>query len=376
MPGRNVIQVTFAVFRRFRRTRRRIPRSQTARRCHTLHVVRGCGQGLCFNQRNLEEVLPMRQNKMTKAACRGFTLVELLVVIGIIALLISILLPSLQRARESANSVKCLSNQRSFTQALLIFVADRKDGEFIDSEIRRGAFPTGNGQGSVPKILSDLGYLNLQEDPEIIFCPSAADPGIQIATQPNLLHGTAQTHWIRDFTADGRGFDPANPLDNPTFSEGSYAMNGWLIYTKQTPGSGTFTSGDVIRDLRVQGGPRDSIIDEMFYGKIARVRDSVNTPVIGDGVWSEAFAYEGEGGEYTLKSPDDINPWPFASSEAITGENSQINRFHIARHGNGINMAFADGHAEKIDNLNNIWRLKHHGAWDEDLVDPDIQAEW
>jgi prepilin-type N-terminal cleavage/methylation domain-containing protein/prepilin-type processing-associated H-X9-DG protein len=75
---------------------------------------------------------------------RAFTLVELLVVIGIIAILVSILLPSLSRARDAASRTVCASNVRQLSLSMIMYAQENK-GKFIDAGNLDGSFDwTGN----------------------------------------------------------------------------------------------------------------------------------------------------------------------------------------------------------------------------------------
>ena len=129
---------------------------------------------------------------------RGFTLVELLVVIGIIALLISILMPALSKARRQARQVQCASNLRQLGFAFRMYTNENRGRSFMYlANVQTGLWieilrPYGNIDGSR-------------------MCPEAQ----QVATNGV---GTAFQAW---------GPPAASWLGN---NSGSFALNGFLYH--------------------------------------------------------------------------------------------------------------------------------------------------
>jgi len=132
---------------------------------------------------------------------KGFTLVELLVVIGIIALLIAILMPVLGRAREQANWLKCLSNLRQVGQAFMMYCNNNK-GRF--PRAGAGSDPadwiywedTPPGSNTARDInLSPLApYLGIPVNREVLKCPS--DTGARRATTINYEFSYSSNYLI------------------------------------------------------------------------------------------------------------------------------------------------------------------------------------
>jgi hypothetical protein len=125
-------------------------------------------------------------------------LVELLVVIGIIAVLIGILLPALSRAREASKRANCLSNLRELANSYRIYGANFKDYcpiGFMDQK-SFSYFIFWNNAGSKLPRYSSMGLIweaGILKNPKAFFCPS--EENVRFTWQPNPDGGYSKNPW-------------------------------------------------------------------------------------------------------------------------------------------------------------------------------------
>jgi prepilin-type N-terminal cleavage/methylation domain-containing protein/prepilin-type processing-associated H-X9-DG protein len=231
-----------------------------------------------------------RQNK-------GFTLVELLVVIGIIALLISILLPSLSKARETANRVKCGSNLRQIGQALLLYANENK-GDYprvVASNDKAGenngywspaqaasnvSFAEGvwgstteenpfDGAGAINNVPNTIFLIIRTQDivPDVFTCPSG------IAT-PDTLNNKPVNNSERFGAESNLSYGVNDPYrsENETGFGGS---DGATYYDQKTPASVAIFA-DRGPSLTQASEPLDTSVEENMASSRQRTNNSNN----------------------------------------------------------------------------------------------------
>ena len=126
---------------------------------------------------------------------RGFTLVELLVVIGIIAILISVLIPVLGKARESSQRTACLSNLREVMNSLRLYAGTFKDACPIGyvGDLKQFSYVMNINGTSLPHTVTSIGFVALAgfaKNGKQFYCPSEQDILFQ--------YDSYQNSWVFD----------------------------------------------------------------------------------------------------------------------------------------------------------------------------------
>jgi prepilin-type processing-associated H-X9-DG protein len=280
--------------------------------------------------------------------------VELLVVIGIIALLISILLPALNKARKASRTTACLSNVRQLAMAEIQYVYENR-GHF-SPYYDQGGTPT-----NPPFQINWMAQINKPEQMnKVRLCPEASEPNPQYNTNGNWA-GAAFYQW----GPSGRAmqyfvYDPGTNTYVSHQLAGSYGYNGYLL---RDDASG---SGDN-NGLYAGGSHKQAARKERLH--VPPVKSPTEVPIVADSTWPIGWPKELDPPPASLYQPDGGGAGPNING----GPAYNWNIFCIARHGMAVNVAFMDGHASTVQ-LPDLWLLHWHAEWNVQAPRDDTGA--
>ena len=264
---------------------------------------------------------------------KAFTLIELLVVIAIIALLLAILMPSLQIAKKKAQALVCKANLKQWGMIFLMYTQDY-DNKFW-ADYRSGS---GNTQGKWMPMLSDM-YGDVDE---FRFCPSAKKPNGPVGGI-----GTTFRQWGPGPLMVAHGFGP-----DVTKNSGSYGTNLWINSDKGGCWMG-LPKLHWVKSTSTGASEIPMISDSVWFGGNPMSPDDVNVKRNAEKVPPSETFYE------------DMNPvspqWGY-----------DMARVCINRHQKTINMTFMDGSTQPV-RLTGLWNLK----WHKDFRRvPEVEIPW